>query len=56
MGGGIYLNNPEYLTILGSTISNNKALNDSTLSSSGTGGGLYYTCTSSYNCKVNITN
>ena len=55
LGGGMYINNPEYMSILNSSFINNIAFNDTTLSTSGYGGGLYYTCLSSFLCTVGVS-
>jgi len=54
LGGGIYLNNPEYMKILNTLFEWNKAENNTEMDSSGLGGGLYYTCTAIYDCLVVI--
>ena len=40
--------NPENMQIIGSTFSNNEALNSSEVTPSGIGGGIYYTTTPEY--------
>ena len=56
LGGGLYINNPEYMLIQNTSFKSNVVNNDSTLTSSGLGGAIYYTCDNSYLCQVNITN
>ena len=57
MGGAIYLNNPEYASLIALKFEGNIAKNDSDVSllNNGYGGALYFTCDSTYNCVVNIT-
>lgn len=52
MGGALHLNNPEYINITGSTFTNNSAHNYTDGSTSGLGGGIYYKCDLTFNCKV----
>ena len=54
LGGGLYINNPQYMQILNNVFSDNIAINDSILATSGYGGGLYYTCTDLNECNVTV--
>lgn len=56
LGGGIYLNNIEYMDIQGNTFYNNRALNNSEMDVSGYGGGVYYTCSTTFKCTVLFRN
>jgi len=54
LGGGLYINNPEKMSITGTRFEGNSVYNHSDWTISGYGGGLYYTCTSGYLCEVSI--
>ena len=54
IGGALYIQNPEYMQILSSTFSNNRAYNDSEFILSGVGGAIYYTCDSAWLCQLDI--
>lgn len=52
-GGAIYLYNPEYMNLSSITVTNCSVFNETNnLDSTGAGGGLYYTCDLTYNCKL----
>ena len=55
LGGGLYINNLEYMLIQNTKFISNIVENDTSLTTSGYGGGLYYTCQSTNLCEINIT-